>query len=295
MATTRFISVELSRMGERFPGREVRPVRPVRCGLTLSAFRAQYAPSLMRAITVVHDSAPLSPGLDTALSRALLLRVSNGALGETFRLHFPGRVMAFGKRDVISPGYPEAVSATRAMGFAAVERLAGGRAAVFHEGTLAFSWSIPTDDPRRGIHDRFQHLSGLLLRSFQRLGVAAAIGELPGEYCPGEYSIHAGGRKVMGVGQRLARSAAHIGGVIVVSGGKLARDALVPVYDALDLNWDPTTAGSLQDVDPSITLQRTVDAVLETLADGADLFRGSLDAATLSLAKSMENDHLSPA
>lgn len=249
----------------------------------------------MRTITVVRDAAPLSPGLDTAMSRALLLRVSDGAVGETFRLHLPGRVMAFGKRDVISPGYHAAVAATRAMGFTAVERLAGGRAAVFHEGTLAFSWSIPTDDPRRGIHDRFRLLSGVLATAFRRLGVAAAVGELPGEYCPGEYSIHAGGRKVMGVGQRLARSAAHIGGVIVVSDGKLVRNALLPVYEALALEWNPSTAGSLQDVDPSITMQRTVDAVLETLSEEADLVPGSLDGPTLSLAASMEAEHLSPA
>ncbi len=249
----------------------------------------------MRTITVVQDSEPLSPGLDTALSRALLLRVSEGELGETFRLHLPGRVMAFGKRDVISPGYPAAVAATRSMGFAAVERLAGGRAAVFHEGTLAFSWSIPTDDPRSGIHDRFGLLSSVLQRSFERLGITAFIGELPGEYCPGEYSIHAGGRKVMGVGQRLARSAAHIGGVIVVSDGRLIRDALLPVYDALELEWDPATAGALQDMDPSITLQRTADAVLETLATVAQLERGSLDSATLALGKSLEAEHLSPA
>ncbi len=249
----------------------------------------------MRTVTVVQDAAPLSPGLDTALSRALLLRVSDGTLAETFRLHLPGRVMAFGKRDVISPGYAAAVEATRAMGFAAVERLAGGRAAVFHEGTLAFSWSIPTEDPRSGIHDRFRLLSDLLARAFQRLGVPAAVGELPGEYCPGEYSINAGGRKVMGVGQRLARNAAHLGGVIVVSDGRLVRDALIPVYDALDLEWDPSTAGSLQDVDPSITLQRTADAVLETLAGEAELVRGSLDPATVSLAESLEDEHLSPA
>ena len=248
----------------------------------------------MRSITVVHDAAPLSPGLDTAMSRALLLRVSEGALGETFRLHLPGRVMAFGKRDVISPGYSKAVAATRSMGFAAVERLAGGRAAVFHEGTLAFSWSVPSDDPRRGIHDRFRELSGLLVRAFERLGVASSVGELPGEYCPGEYSIHAGGRKVMGVGQRLARHAAHIGGVIVVSDGRLVRNALLPVYDALGLEWDPATAGSLQDVDPSITLQRTAAAVLDTLAENAELIPGSLDSETLALAGSIEHEHVSP-
>jgi lipoate-protein ligase A len=248
----------------------------------------------MRAISVIQDSHPLKPALDTALSRALLLRVSDGEIPETFRLHLPGRVMAFGKRDVISDGYRAAVHATRAMGFEAIERLAGGRAAVFHEGTIAFSWSIPTPDPRSGIHDRFRALSSLLVGAFARLGVTASIGELPGEYCPGEYSIHTAGRKVMGVGQRLARRAAHIGGVIVVADGRLVRDALLPVYTAMKLDWDPATAGSLQDADPSVTLKRTADAILEELAQQADLVAAGLDSATLRLGEQLAPEHLSP-
>jgi lipoate-protein ligase A len=251
-------------------------------------------PTGMHTISVIHDSYPHSPPLDTALSRALLLRVSEGALGETFRLHLPGRVMAFGKRDAITPGYSAAVRAARAMGFEPVERLAGGRAAVFHEGTLAFSWAMPTPDPRSGVHERFRRLSGLLQRAFRRLGVDGAIGELPGEYCPGEYSIHANGRKVMGVGQRLARHAAHVGGVIVVSDAKLVRNALVPVYAALDLEWNPATAGSLQDVAPSITLQRTADAILDELAEEATLRRAAIDPDTMALGEQLAPEHRPP-
>jgi lipoate-protein ligase A len=249
----------------------------------------------MSTISVIRDSHPHAPALDTALSRALLLRVSDGSLGETFRLHLPGRVMAFGKRDVIDPGYGAAVGAARAMGFEAVERLAGGRAAVFHEGTLAFSWSTPAEDPRRGVHERFRRLSGLLLNAFRRLGIPGAVGELPGEYCPGEYSIHAGGKKVMGVGQRLARHAAHVGGVIVVSDGNLVRHALLPVYAALGLEWDPATAGSLQDVDPSITLQGTADAILAELATDTTLVSSRLDPETLALGVQLAPEHHSPA
>jgi lipoate-protein ligase A len=245
-------------------------------------------------ISILRDSRPLTPELDTAISRALLLRVSDGDLGETFRLHLPGRVTAFGKRDVIDPGYAAAVAATRSMGFEAIERLAGGRAAVFHEGTLAFSWSTPDEDPRRDVHARFRRLSRLLAAAFERLGVAATIGELPGEYCPGEYSIHVGGRKVMGVGQRLARRGAHLGGVIVVSDSRLVRSALIPVYSALGLQWDPETAGALQDVDPTITLQRTADAVIAELATHDDVVPSELDDATLAVAESLASEHLAP-
>ena len=37
----------------------------------------------------------------------------------------------------------------------------------------------------------------------------------------------------MGVGQRLVRGAAHVGGVVVVDQGDRIRDVLLPVYDAL--------------------------------------------------------------
>lgn len=247
-----------------------------------------------RVISFVRESHPHQAAFDTALSRALLLNVSAGELPETFRLHVPGRVVAFGKRDTLSPGYKAAVAAAADLGFAGVERLAGGRAAVFHEHTLAFSWSIPDADPAAGIHDRFRVLSNLMVAAFADLGVEATVGELPGEYCPGEYSIQAGGKKVVGVGQRLARHAAHVGGVIVVANGRLIAEALIPVYQALGLSWRPDTAGSLQDVDPTITPGAVTHAILGRLRQIADLSFDTLDAPTLALGRELADDHASP-
>jgi lipoate-protein ligase A len=235
------------------------------------------------------------PGLDIALSRALLLRASAGEIAETFRLNQPGRMVAFGKRDTIAPGYPAAVAAARSAGFEAVERLAGGRAAVFHEGTLAFSWTIPDQDPRRGIHERFRALAELLVGSFADLGVSTQIGEISGEYCPGEYSVNIGGTvKVMGVGQRLARTAAHIGGVIVVSGGSLVRAVLEPVYRELDLPWRPSTAGSLQDANPGITVPLVVAAVAARLAATRSVIQAPFEPATMALGRRLASEHISP-
>ena len=64
--------------------------------------------------------------------------------------------MAFGKRDVVTAGYPEAVRAARAGGFEAIEGVAGGRAAVFHEDTIAFAHATPDADPRSRIDERFE-------------------------------------------------------------------------------------------------------------------------------------------
>ena len=79
-----------------------------------------------------------------------MLRVAAGELPETLRLARPGRIVAFGKRDAVAQGYAAAVQAARDGGFEAIERLAGGRAAVFHEDTIAFAHAIPDADPRSG-------------------------------------------------------------------------------------------------------------------------------------------------
>lgn len=248
-----------------------------------------------RPIRVIRDGYTDEPGLDTSLSRALLLRASAGEIGETFRLNRTGRVVAFGKRDTISSRYPEAVAVTRGAGYEPIERLAGGRAAVFHEGTLAFSWSIPDPDPRAGITARFEALSGLMQRAFGRLGIDAVIGEVPGEYCPGGYSVHAGGKlKLMGVGQRLARNAAHVGGVVVVRGSRAAREILIPVYAALGLDWDPETAGALEDVVPGITLDEAADAILAELGSVRELVSAGFEPDTVELARELAPEHVAP-
>ena len=84
------------------------------------------------------------PALDAAVSRARsMCRVAAGELPETLRLARPGPVVAFAKRDAVAPGYAEAVAAARAAGFGRSLRLAGGRAAVFHEGTMELAHAVP--------------------------------------------------------------------------------------------------------------------------------------------------------
>ena len=224
--------------------------------------------------------------LDTALSRALLRQVGDGVIGPTLRLTPARRIVAFGKHDTLAPGYAAAVQAGLDQGFEPVLRLAGGRAAVFHEGTIAFSWTIPTENPTAGIHQRFQTIADLMVRAFARLGIPSQIGAVPGEYCPGAYSISVSpDRKVMGVGQRLAARAAHVGGVVVVRNGAAVRNVLVPVYAALELTWRPDTAGSLADAAPGVTVSGTAEAILAEAAELGPLTFGDFDAATMDLAQ----------
>jgi len=230
------------------------------------------------------------PAYDTAISRAILERVARGELPDTIRLARPGAMVAFGKQDVSSPGYAGAADAAREHGFDAVKRLAGGRAAVFHEQTVAFAWAQHNPDPWPGTHDRFRVVAGVLERALKRLGVDARTGEVPGEYCPGEYSVNARGKtKLAGIGQRIIKGGTHIGGVIVVSGAARIRNVLIPVYDALALPWDPDTTGSIEDELGPVSFEDVTAAIRAELPA---LEESTLDAATLALAEQLELEHL---
>jgi lipoate-protein ligase A len=230
--------------------------------------------------------------MDTAVSHAALRLVARGEIPETLRLHRPAAVVAFGPRDRVATGFGPAVTAARALGFGAIERLAGGRAAVFHQGTLAFSWAIPDPSPRQGIRPRFEEIAGIMAEAFRSLGVDARVGEVPGEYCPGEHSVNAREKaKLMGVGQRVVADAAHVGGVVVVTGAERIREVLIPVYEALQLDWDPATVGSLEDEAPGTTWEEAEAAILEAFASRYDLENGDLTEETLALARELAPRH----
>jgi octanoyl-[GcvH]:protein N-octanoyltransferase len=245
-----------------------------------------------RIIRLVRDRFPDPPEMDTAVSHAILRLVAEGRLGETLRIHRPGPVVAFGPRDRVAPGFAAAVAAARERGFGVVERLAGGRAAVFHEETLAVSWAIPDPQPREGILPRFDVVAGIAVEAFRSLGVDARVGEVPGEYCPGEHSVNARNRtKLMGVGQRVIGGAAHVGGVVVVDGADRIGDVLLPVYAALELAWDPDTVGSLSDEVAGVTPDAAADALEEAFGRRFDLEGAHLGDEVARLAGDLLERH----
>jgi octanoyl-[GcvH]:protein N-octanoyltransferase len=249
----------------------------------------------MPQLRLLTESFPDDPALDTAVSRALLERVAAGELPETLRLARPGRMVAFGKQDAVAPGYQEAARAARESGFEAILRLAGGRAAVFHEHTVELAHALPGEDVRSGVHDRFREAADRIAAALRELGVDARVGEVPGEYCPGGYSVNARGEtKLAGVGQRLIRGGAHLGAVVVADGADLVRDALVPVYEALGLDWDPASAGRVADEAPGVGFDQVLDAIRAEYAREYELIDAQLDEETLELGRRLAPEHESP-
>jgi octanoyl-[GcvH]:protein N-octanoyltransferase len=221
-----------------------------------------------------------------------MFRVAARELPETLRIARPGTTVAFAKRDAVAPGYEAAVQAAREHGFEATLRLAGGRAAVFHDGTMEIGHAVPDDEPRAGIHERFERTAGRLARALARVGVDARVGEVRGEYCPGRYSVSArGAAKLAGIGQRVVGGGSHTGVVLVVEGEDRINEVLGPVYAELGLDWDPAATGSVRAEVPGLGWDAVGDAIVAEYAQEYDLVEDEVDAETLELAKSLAPEH----
>ena len=240
----------------------------------------------MEQIRLIRHSFPDQPELSTEISRTILRRVAAGELPPTLRVHRPGREVAFGRQDMANSNFEAAAQAARDAGFAAVERLAGGRAAVFHEGTIAIARAYADPQPPKRTYARFEAMADLITAALRGLGVDARVGEVPGEYCPGAYSVNARGAvKLSGIGQRMIRGGAHMGGVVVASGGREVARALEPVYEALELEWDPATSGDIsEELGRQIDPGEIEEALIAELAKSYELVPAELDEETVRRA-----------
>jgi len=221
-----------------------------------------------------------------------MLRVAARELPQTLRIAHPGTTVAFAKRDAVAPGYDEAVRAARKHGFEATLRLAGGRAAIFHEGTMEIGHAVPDDEPRAGIRDRFERTAERLARALARVGVDARVGEVAGEYCPGRYSVNARGVvKLAGIGQRVVGGGSHTGVVLVVEGEDRINEVLGPVNAVLGLDWEPSVSGSVRTEAPGTTWDAIRDALVTEYAREYDLVEAEVDSETLELAHTLRDEH----
>jgi octanoyl-[GcvH]:protein N-octanoyltransferase len=214
-------------------------------------------------IDLVTGRAGDDPALDLSLAPALLELVASGRRGPLLRVYRPLPTVAFGRRDSFLPGFPRAAAAARGRGFTPVIRSAGGRAAAYHDGCLVVDEIVPEADAMPAIRDRFAAGAESQARALQGLGIDARVGGVPGEYCPGEFSVNARGQtKLIGAAQRIIRGAWLFSAVVVVSGSQTLRVVLEDVYRQLGLEWDPGTTGSVADEVSAITSEQVRQALL---------------------------------
>jgi octanoyl-[GcvH]:protein N-octanoyltransferase len=230
-----------------------------------------------RTMTVVRQDVSLGAGRDLEFGLELLAKARTGGIGPTLRLYRPAPTVAFGQRDTRLPGFESAEQACRNNGFEPLVRRAGGRAAAYHQGTLVVDHIEPDADAIAGSKSRFGYFGELFAEALRGVGVHAAVGEIPGEYCPGEFSVHGNEQgssrqvKLVGTAQRVVAGGWLFSSVIVVEDSAPIRKVLTDTYAALGLDWDPATAGAVNDLVPGVDVAAVEDALLSTYASHATL------------------------
>ena len=161
----------------------------------------------------------------------------------------PGKIVAFGRKDELDPGYDLAVSQATRAGFASCVRPVGGTFAPLHAGSLIvdeFGYSY-----NAGAHSRarFEFHSERLREVFAQLGVAdVRLGQVPGEYCPGEYSVNSRGRsKLSGTAQRVVQNAWLVSSVVQVAGAADLRPVASAIAAAMGRTIETSAIGSLRE------------------------------------------------
>lgn len=214
---------------------------------------------------------------DMDLVRQTLQGFDNGGAG-ILRLYRPQPTSAFAPRDSTLERYAEAAEAMRARGFQPVERRAGGQLAIYDEASLVADLVAPHREPRNDMHQRFRQFSGLIADVFASFGIDARIGEIPGEFCPGRYSVNAEGRiKLVGVAQRIVRRGYHLGAVIAVAPSEPAKAAVTQAYGILGLPFDPETFGAAQSFAPNLSFHELRHRLQSAIAKELIAVQGSRD------------------
>lgn len=196
---------------------------------------------------------------------AELSALNEGGAG-SLRIFRPHPTAAFAPRDTTLPPYAEAAAAMNVMGFTPVERRAGGALAVYDASALVIDLVAPHDDPRQHVIERFRHVSAAVAEALKRFSIDARIGQIEGEYCPGDYSVNASGRvKLAGLAQRIGRRGYHMGAVISVEPSPAAKDAVAEAYRIMGFDFAPESFGAARELSPRMTFAGLSSELLETI------------------------------
>lgn len=210
---------------------------------------------------------PAGEATELAVAQALLRDAADTG-GAALRIRrAAGPSVVFGRRDTRLPGFPAAAATAREHGFVPLVRVTGGRAVAYDHGALVVDHVSADPEPQAGHDRRFREFGARLAGIFQGLGVNARVGAVPGEYCPGAFSVNARGTaKLVGTSQRITKNAWLFSSLIIVSGAGRLRPVLAEVYGHLGQPFDPASVGSLSGEVPALDAATVERALLTDYA-----------------------------
>ncbi len=232
---------------------------------------SHHLPTAHGVTLVIRQEERADAATDLERSVRLLRAVAEGTIPQhrVVRLYAPVPTVAMSRRESRLAGFDTARSAAIVRGFAAVIRPTGGRAVAYDETCIVFDVVAREDDGTIDQARFFREVGAALAAALTGLGVDARVGDVPGEYCPGEFSINARGAvKLVGTSQRAVRGARLLSGMLPLDGVDRFTDVLIAVNAALELEWDPATFGSLGAEVTGIPRTVVEDALIAALATG---------------------------
>ena len=225
-------------------------------------------------ITEVVESNGFGAEEDLLTAVALLDGAARGLLpARLYRGYRPARTVAFTMRERRLPGFAAAWGAAIDADFVPLLRRTGGRVAAYDRSCLIVDIIEPADT-QLDHRESFGRVSAALCSALRRLNIDALIGPVPGEYCPGDFSVGARSVvKLVGISQRVSRGFRLVSSVIAVEPAPQIVDVLTEVNRELDFPWRPETCGSLLGENGGLTFESAESAIRSALVPGPTFAR----------------------
>jgi octanoyl-[GcvH]:protein N-octanoyltransferase len=246
------------------------------------------------ALLVLDDEPRISFQARTQLVLpSLLMRDLPLPWRELVRVHVPSRpVVAFSVRDLRSPHIVRATQVARAHGFETVVRSPGGRMVAYDGGAVVVDHVVRSASRKGTSRDIFEESArahASVLRSLTDVDIR--VGELEGEFCPGEFSINAAGiSKVVGSAQRITGSAWLFSTVVLVRMSESLRRIIETVSAELGYPLKSSTISGLADFDSTLTTTAVARALGEDYRARLGLSDGTLPDELVEHARTAERE-----
>lgn len=189
------------------------------------------------------------PLLDVGVCHALLERAAQAGEGSLMLWRPVLPTLSLGRLDIRDARSIALAALAREAGATVVRRLAGGRAATLDGGCLCLGWAQP-QARLESSSARYQLAADVITGALRDLGVEGSLGEAPGEWCPGAWSVQGPGGKLAGLAQRQIGGGAWCEALIVIERPPALQLLSRRVHELLGIPWREDAQGQLARVVP---------------------------------------------